>query len=93
LVTLNKNNLVQVDDELKKIKDPKLMTARQRAMFEKKSDIPGMEEQPLMALPSGYKEKVLTEEMLQKRALKLQRRKQQAEEKREKDKVGVRPTI
>jgi hypothetical protein len=32
---------------------------------------------------------VLTEEMLQKRALKLQRRKQQAEEKREKDKVRV----
>jgi len=77
-----------VDDELKKIKDPKLMTARQRAMFDKKSDFPGGEEQPLMALPSGYKEKVLTEEMLQKRALKLQRRKQQAEEKREKDKVS-----
>ncbi|XP_059488243.1 INO80 complex subunit B [Neocloeon triangulifer] len=85
LDAIESGKLEEVDDELKKIKDPKLMTARQRAMFEKKSDVPG-EEQPLMALPSGYKEKVVTEEMLQKRALKLQRRKQQAEEKREKDK-------
>ncbi|CAB3388106.1 Hypothetical predicted protein [Cloeon dipterum] len=85
LDAIESGKLEEVDDELKKIKDPKLMTARQRAMFEKKSDFPG-EELPLMALPSGYKEKVITEEMMQKRALKLQRRKQQAEEKREKDK-------
>lgn len=47
---------LQVDDELKKIKpkDPKLMTARQRAMFERKTDkepSPGGEQ--LLALPSG----------------------------------------
>ncbi|KAF4527844.1 hypothetical protein B566_EDAN016489, partial [Ephemera danica] len=87
LDAIESGKLEEVDDELKKIKDPKLMTARQRAMFEKKTEkepSPGGEQ--LMALPSGYKEKVVTEEMLQKRALKLQRRKQMAEEKREKDK-------
>ena len=41
----------------------------------------------LLALPSGYKERVMTAEMVQKAALKSQRRKQQADEKREKDKV------
>lgn len=69
-----------------KPKDPKLMTARQRAML--KTETPLVEE-TLLALPSGYKEKVMTEEMAQKAALKSQRRKQQADEKREKDKVGT----
>lgn len=45
-----------MDDELKKIKpkDPKLMTARQRAMFERKIDkdsTPAAEQ--LMSLPTG----------------------------------------
>lgn len=45
--------LEQVDEELKKIKpkDPKLMTARQRAMLERKTD--REPEEQLMALPSG----------------------------------------
>jgi len=45
--------LDEVDDELKKIKkkDPKMMTARQRAMFDRKSDKEFTEE--LVALPSG----------------------------------------
>lgn len=44
----------KVDDELKKIKpkDPKLMTARQRAMLERKSDKDSFAEQ-LLSLPSG----------------------------------------
>lgn len=49
-----------MDDELKKIKDPKLMTARQRAMFEKKTEkepSPGGEQ--LLALPSGESQSVL----------------------------------
>lgn len=79
----------QVDDELKKIKpkDPKMMTARQRAMYERGNDkepSPGGE--VLLALPSGYKEKVMTAEAIQKAALKSQKRKQLADEKREKDK-------
>lgn len=65
------------------------MTARQRAMFERKSDAdpnPNFEQQ-LMSLPTGYKEKVMTAEAIQKAALKSLKRKQLADEKREKDKV------
>lgn len=82
--------LFQVDDELKKIKpkDPKLMTARQRAMFERKTDTePNQSVEQLMSLPTGYKEKVMTAEAIQKAALKSLKRKQLADEKREKDKV------
>lgn len=82
--------LSQVDDELKKIKpkDPKLMTARQRAMFERKTDTePNSSIEQLMSLPTGYKEKVMTAEAIQKAALKSLKRKQLADEKREKDKV------
>lgn len=64
------------------------MTARQRAMFERKTDTephPGVEQ--LMSLPTGYKEKVMTAEAIQKAALKSLKRKQMADEKREKDKV------
>lgn len=80
---------MQVDEELKKIKpkDPKMMTARQRAMYERGTDkdtSPGGE--VLLALPSGYKEKVMTAEAIQKAAIKSQKRKQLADEKREKDK-------
>lgn len=64
------------------------MTARQRAMFERKTDTePSASVEQLMSLPSGYKEKVMTAEAIQKAALKSQKRKQLADEKREKDKV------
>uniref|UniRef100_A0A1B6E999 INO80 complex subunit B-like conserved region domain-containing protein n=2 Tax=Clastoptera arizonana TaxID=38151 RepID=A0A1B6E999_9HEMI len=56
-------------------------------MLERKENVekePGTEQ--LLALPSGYREKVMTPEMILKAALKSQRRKQQADEKREKDK-------
>lgn len=56
-------------------------------MYERGTDreiSPGRE--VLMALPSGYKEKVMTAEAIQKAALKSQKRKQLADEKREKDK-------
>lgn len=75
---------------MKKIKpkDPKLMTARQRAMFERKTDTePNPSVEQLMSLPTGYKEKVMTAEAIQKAALKSLKRKQLADEKREKDKV------
>lgn len=87
LDAIESGKLEQVDDELKKIKDPKLMTARQRAMYERSID----KEQTLtidalQALPTGYKEKILTAEAIQKAAIKSQKRKQLADEKREKDK-------
>ncbi|XP_034935561.1 INO80 complex subunit B [Chelonus insularis] len=89
LDAIESGKLEEVDDELKKIKpkDPKLMTARQRAMFERKTDTepnPGVEQ--LVSLPTGYKEKVMTAEAIQKAALKSLKRKQLADEKREKDK-------
>ncbi|RZF42212.1 hypothetical protein LSTR_LSTR004361 [Laodelphax striatellus] len=87
LDAIESGKLEEVDDELKKIKpkDPNLMTARQRAMFERKTDKETPGEQ-LLALPSGYREKVMTPEMAQRAAINSQKRKQQADEKREKDK-------
>lgn len=88
LDALESGKLEEMDDELKKIKpkDPKLMTARQRAMYERGSETTPAQNETLLALPSGYKEKVMTAEAIQKAALKSQKRKQQADEKREKDK-------
>lgn len=91
LDAIESGKLEQVDDELRKIKDPKLMTARQRAMYERSIDkdiAPAPD--TLQALPTGYKERekerVLTAEELEKAQLKSQKRKQLADEKREKDK-------
>lgn len=89
LDAIESGKLEEVDDELKKIKpkDPKLMTARQRAMFERKTDTePNTGVERLVSLPTGYKEKVMTAEAIQKAALKSLKRKQLADEKREKDK-------
>lgn len=88
LDAIESGKLEQVDDELKKIKDPKLMTARQRAMYERSIDKDQtlQANDSLLALPTGYKEKILSAEAIQKAALKSQKRKQLADEKREKDK-------
>jgi len=84
LTAIETGKLDNVDYELKKIKDPKLMTVRQRAMYERTD---GFVEE-LFALPSGYKEKEKpqTAEEIQKAVLKSQKRKQQANARREKDK-------
>lgn len=78
LDALEKGNL---DDSgmLKKRKDPKLLTARQRALFH------GHQEE-LLQLPSGYRQVELTEEQMLKRQQRAKKRRQQAHEKREKDK-------
>lgn len=88
LDAIESGKLEQVDDELKKIKDPKLMTARQRAMYERsiEKETAPCGADSLMALPTGYKEKVMTAEAIEKAQLKSQKRKQLADEKREKDK-------
>lgn len=85
LDAIESGKLEEVDDELKKIKpkDPKLMTARQRAMYDRTSE---NNSYGLMSLPTGYKEKVMTAEAIQKAQIKSQKRKQMADEKREKDK-------
>lgn len=56
LTAIESGKLEDVDDELKKIKpkDPALMTARQRAMYEREVDGTPVAT-PLMSLPTGYK--------------------------------------
>lgn len=58
LTAIESGKLEDVDDELKKIKpkDPALMTARQRAMYDRGSDgSPSAAAPALMSLPTGYK--------------------------------------
>lgn len=114
LNAIESGKLEQVDDEMKKLKDPKLMTARQRAMYERSTAAtasamntttvaaaptdehgkagrseasPAFVDEQLVALPSGYKEtKVLSAEDIEKALVKSQKRKQLADEKREKNK-------
>ncbi|CAG9857783.1 unnamed protein product [Phyllotreta striolata] len=89
LTAIESGKLEDVDDELKKIKpkDPALMTARQRAMYDRAGEGASNVSTPtLMSLPTGYKEKVMTAEAIQKAAIKSLKRKQLADEKREKDK-------
>jgi len=88
LNALESGKLEEVDEELKKIRNPKLMTVRQRALLERKGEIQNEEnfKEELVALPTGYKETPMTEELLQKKALKSQRRREVAAQKREKEK-------
>lgn len=57
LTAIESGKLEDVDDELKKIKpkDPALMTARQRAMYDRGSDGSPTSTPALMSLPTGYK--------------------------------------
>ncbi|XP_064488657.1 INO80 complex subunit B-like [Ornithodoros turicata] len=81
LEALESGRLDEVDDELRKMKDPTLMTARQRALLESKAQTKEREEVPVAAQPPQ-----MSEEMLQRRMQRAKKRKQQAEEKKEKDK-------
>ncbi|KAH8241920.1 hypothetical protein KR032_008584 [Drosophila birchii] len=89
LHAIETGKLEDVDDEFKKIKNPKLMTARQRAMYERAQYPNNGFTEELIALPNGYKdkEKPQTAEEINKAALKSQKRKQQAEDRRQKDKL------
>lgn len=58
LTAIESGKLEDVDDELKKIKpkDPALMTARQRAMYDRGTEGTNSVSTPaLMSLPTGYK--------------------------------------
>ncbi|XP_071789414.1 INO80 complex subunit B-like [Asterias amurensis] len=69
--------------EIKRVKDPSLLTARQRAMLHGMS---AEEEKQLLQLPSGAKPLEMTEEMLEKKAEKAQKRRAQAHKKVEEHK-------
>lgn len=75
---------------LEKIKDPKLMTARQRAMYEREHNAERdcfVAPELLVCLPTGYKEKdkVLTAEAIERAQAKSAKRKELADQKREKE--------
>ncbi|XP_078600139.1 INO80 complex subunit B-like isoform X1 [Branchiostoma floridae x Branchiostoma japonicum] len=74
----------ELDDngELKKMRDPALLTARQRALRYGTPEAT----QHLLELPSGYKPKEETEEMIQKRRQRAQKRRMQAAKKNEESK-------
>lgn len=87
LNAIEAGKLEQVDGEMKKMKDPKLMTARQRAMYERSIEKdPTPADDALIALPTGYKEKVMTAEAIEKAQMISKKRKQLADERREKNK-------
>ncbi|XP_071945815.1 INO80 complex subunit B-like [Antedon mediterranea] len=75
----------ELDDigELKKIRDPANLTARQKAMLH---GLSAEEEKKLMKLPTGQKSAEVTEEMLEKRAERALKRRQQAKKKAEENK-------
>ncbi|XP_033120137.1 INO80 complex subunit B-like [Anneissia japonica] len=75
----------ELDDigELKKMRDPANLTARQRAMLH---GLSAEEEQKLLQLPTGQKPAEITEEMLEKRAERALKRRQQAKKKSEENK-------
>ncbi|KAG5845578.1 hypothetical protein ANANG_G00140770 [Anguilla anguilla] len=72
----------ELDDngELKKEIDESLLTVRQKALLHKQQT------QPLLELPMGYKEKEMTEEMMQKREERARKRRLQAAKKAEENK-------
>lgn len=84
LVALESGRLEEVDEELKKMKDPNLMTARQRALLESKSQ--KEKEESIPAPLPQFPQSEMTEEMIERRLNRAKKRKQQADEKREKDK-------
>ncbi|XP_055936555.1 INO80 complex subunit B-like [Argiope bruennichi] len=81
LAALEAGRLEEVDDELRRMKDPNLMTARQRSLLESKAQKEKEELTPVVA-----ETVVLSEEMIQKKIIKAKKRKEQAEEKLQKDK-------
>ena len=80
-----------VDSELKSIKDPKLMTARQRAMVDRQKgavvDDVALESSGHMALDYGYKKKTAAPQLDEDAARKIKNKRKELEmEKRELDK-------
>ncbi|GIY60041.1 PAPA-1 domain-containing protein [Caerostris extrusa] len=81
LAALEAGRLEEVDEELRRMKDPNLMTARQRSLLESKAQKEKEESTPVVT-----ETVVLSEEMIQKKMIKAKKRKEQAEEKLQKDK-------
>lgn len=83
LEALESGRLEEVDEELRRMKDPNLMTARQRALLESKTQ---KDKEEVVLTPVVSPEKEISEEMIQRKMMRAKKRREQAEEKREKDK-------
>lgn len=89
LQALENGKLEEIDSELKSMKDPRLMTARQRAVIEaKQAKVEQLQKfQAMLDAPKDpLAGEMVSEEFLEKKAQKAAKRKQLAEEKRDKEK-------
>ena len=87
LDAVESGNLHAVDDELKSIRDPKSMTARQRAKFDRENNDEYNDEASHMSLAYIKKPKMESEEDAKIKAMKSAKRKEIEAEKREQDRI------
>ena len=87
LDAVESGNLHAVDDELKSIRDPKSMTARQRAKFDRENNDEYNDEASHMSLAYVKKPKMESEEDAKIKAMKSAKRKEIEAEKREQDRI------
>ena len=87
LDAVESGNLHAVDDELKSIRDPKTMTARQRAIVDRKTNDEYNDDVSHMSLAYIKKPKLESEEDAKIKALKSAKRKEIEAEKREQDRI------
>ncbi|CAG0902118.1 unnamed protein product [Darwinula stevensoni] len=85
LNAIEAGKLDEVDSELRSMKDKRFMTARQRALHERKTEGPPPGEDS--STMGSFPEKEMTEEMVQKRAQQAERRRKQEHEKKERTKM------
>ena len=87
LDAVESGNLHAVDDELKSIRDPKTMTARQRAIVDRKTNDEYNDDVSHMSLAYIKKPKLESEEEAKIKAQKSAKRKEIEAEKREQDRI------
>ena len=87
LDAVESGNLHAVVDELKSIRDPKTMTARQRAVHDRKNNDEYNDDYSHMSLAYVKKPKFETEEEAKIKAEKVEKRKEIEKEKREQDRI------
>jgi len=94
LEAVEAGTLHEVDEELRSVKEPRLMTARQRAMLDRADgcETPP-EEDGHISLDYGFKKKNTAPSNLIEKALKAQKRKELESEKKEKMKKKTMDTL
>ena len=87
LDAVESGNLHTVDAELKSINDPKTMTARQRAIIDRRNNDEYNDDYSHMSLAYIKKPKFESEEDAKIKAMKVEKRKEIEKEKREQDRI------